>query len=154
MGDYLCKQRVERTWGLVASIAKAVGAHARSVRRFIDRERATSRSHRTIGFDRLHVDTALNRIAARRDWYVEAKLLQGCALRQPDLALHEINASHLFGDGMLDLQPRVGLDEHERLHVGTARDIDQELERAEIGVADAFGKAHCGREDLLPQAII
>ncbi len=57
-----------------------------------------------------------------------------------DLGLHDIDARHLFGDGMFDLNARIDLDEEER----TGVDVHQELDRAcafiaDMG-ADAFAK--------------
>src|SRR5262249_28917355 len=81
-------------------------------------------------------------------------LLQRRALRELDLGLHQIDTGYFLGHGVLDLQPRIRLDEYERLRPGAAGDVDQELEGAEVRVADAFGKTYRGRDDLLPQAII
>ncbi len=48
--------------------------------------------------------------------------------------LHEIDAEHLLGHGVLDLQPRIGLDEGERGIAARGVAIDQEFEGAEIVV--------------------
>ena len=53
------------------------------------------------------------------------------AARDPDLPLHEVDAGHHLGDRMLDLQPRVHLEEVERAVL-----VEQELDRAGVGVAD------------------
>src|SRR5206468_4653273 len=82
---------------------------------------------------RLHVDAELHGITAR---------LRDRALRQAErgkrgtgsnrkLGADEIEAEHLLGHCVLDLKPRVGLDEGKTV-VGGA--VDQELERAEIVV--------------------
>ncbi len=63
------------------------------------------------------------------------------------MQLDEIDARHLFGDGVLDLEPRVGLDERKgRLVVLRGRiDIDQKLERAEVVVTYFLRHPHRGR---------
>src|SRR5262249_31837831 len=66
----------------------------------------------------------------------------------------EVNAGHFLGDGMLDLQPGIGLDEHERLGAATASDVDQEFERPEIRVADALRKPYRGFDDLLAEPVV
>ena len=53
------------------------------------------------------------------------------AARDPDLPPHQIDAGHHLGDRMLDLQPRVHLEE-----VEAAVLVEQELDRAGVGVAD------------------
>src|SRR5206468_3278907 len=50
-----------------------------------------------------------------------------------DLLLHEVDAGHRLGDGVLDLDARVHLDE-----VGLPRCVDEELERADAAVPEAF----------------
>ena len=59
------------------------------------------------------------------------------------LQLHQIDAPHLLGDGVLDLKARIGLDEEEVVAV------DQELEGAEAAILHGLG--HRGRriDDLL-----
>ena len=49
----------------------------------------------------------------------------------PNLPLHQIEARHHLGDRVLDLEPRVHLEEVER----SVR-VEQELDRAGVGVAD------------------
>src|SRR5437016_4557366 len=154
MGDHFGEQRVERAGCLVAGIAKAVGPHARSVRRLVDAERTTARPHRTVWLDRLHIDAALDRVTTRGDRFIEAELLQRDALRELDLRLHEIDAGDLLGHRVLDLQPRIGLDKHERLRAGAAGDVDEKFEGSEVGVADAPREAYGRRNDLLAQAVV
>ncbi len=45
--------------------------------------------------------------------------------------MHQIEAGHHLGDRMLDLQPRVHLEEIEAAVL-----VEQELDRAGVGVAD------------------
>ena len=54
------------------------------------------------------------------------------AFRDADLRLHDVDARHLLGDGVLDLDARVDLDEVELAGIG----IHQELDRAGVGVVD------------------
>jgi len=49
---------------------------------------------------------------------------------------------------VLDLQPRVRLDEDEGLNARATGDIHEELERAEIGAADVFREPHRGVDDV------
>ena len=51
------------------------------------------------------------------------------AARDADLPLHEVDAGHHLRDRMLDLQPRVHLEEVERAIL-----VEQELDRAGVGV--------------------
>ena len=59
---------------------------------------------------------------------------QPLAERDPQLPLHEIDARHHLRDRMLDLQARVHLEE-----VELAVLVEQELDRAGVGVADRAG---------------
>ena len=47
----------------------------------------------------------------RRRGRVQAQVVQALACRQLDLRLHQVHACDLFGDGVLDLQARIGFDE-------------------------------------------
>ena len=58
------------------------------------------------------------------------------AFRDADLRLHDVDARHLLGDGVLDLHARVDLDEVELAGIG----IHQELDRAGVGVVDRTGQ--------------
>ena len=99
-----------------------------------------------VGRHRLHVDARLDgdsRAAPGR------RLRRGRGRRASapaascELGADEVDAGHLLGDGVLDLQARVGLDEDEaRRAVG----VDEELERAEVavaGIAAAMRTAAC-----------
>ena len=61
------------------------------------------------------------------------------------MRLHQIDAGHLLGHGVFDLQPGVGFHEGERrlVAVGTVG-IDEKLERAQAGVADVLRQADRG----------
>ncbi len=68
------------------------------------------------------------------------------ARRDPHLLAHEVDAGDELGDRVLDLQPRVQLDEGER-----AVRPEQELERAGVAVADVPARALGGGLHLLAQ---
>ena len=68
--------------------------------------------------------------------------------------LHQIEAEHLLGDGVLDLQPRIGLDEGERLFAGSGVVIDQEFEGAEIVVVGGGGHSLGSVDDAPAQGIV
>ena len=142
--DHLGQQRIEIGIGAVAGIAVGVDAHARARRRLEHRERAAARLGRAVRRHGLHVDPELDRMAARRGAF-EAGLGQARAARQQQLRLHQIDAPDLLGDGVLDLQARIGLDEEE---VGL---VDQELEGAEAAVLHGLGHGDGGIDDLLAQ---
>src|SRR4029453_3279124 len=81
----------------------------------------------------LGVDPSLDGPAVPDDVVLaEAELL---ARREPDLLLDEVAAGHELGDRMLDLEPRVHLQE-----VVGARAVDEELPRARVDVADGGGQ--------------
>ena len=63
-------------------------------------------------------------------------LANACAFRDADLRLHDVDARHLLGDGVLDLHARVDLDEVELAGIG----VHQELDRAGVGVVDRTGQ--------------
>ena len=73
---------------------------------------------------------------------------------QPDLGLHQIDAGYRLGHRVLDLQARIGFDENEWLRTRAAGDVDQELERAEIAVADAAREPHRRVDDLASQVVV
>ena len=59
---------------------------------------------------------------------------------------HQVDAGHHLGDRMLDLQPRVHLEE-----VEAAVLVEQELDRAGVGVADRLRDGR-GRRGHPPRA--
>ena len=66
---------------------------------------------------------------------MEAEVLERLAGRDPELGLHEVDVGDLFGDGVLDLDPRVHLDED----VPTFG-AHEELDSAGVDVADLAGE--------------
>src|SRR5206468_1590507 len=79
--------------------------------------------------------------SARREERVRIER-ERLAPRNANLPLHEIDAGHHLGDRMLDLQPRVHLEEIE-----AAVFVEQELDGARVRVADPFRHRRRGRRD-------
>ena len=147
--DHLGQQGIVVGAGAVTGIAIAVDAHARSRRRLIGDEVSAGGLNRPVGHQALKVDPRLDGEAPRRRRSGEADGRQGFARRQPDLDLDEIQAGHLFGDGVLHLEPGVGLDEGEGLAVG----VEKELDRADGSVTYGGGHGGGGVEQPLAQRI-
>ena len=105
------------------------------------------------GIQRLGIDAPLHGIAARRGGGpgIQAQLAQVIARRNADLGLHQVDAEDFLGDGVLDLQARVGLDEH--IGQGVGGGIDQEFEGAQALVADLGGHAQRVARDALAQRL-
>ena len=68
------------------------------------------------------------------------------AARDANLPLHQIDVGHHLGDRVLDLQPRVHLEEIERPVL-----VQEKLDGAGVGVADGPGHGGGGRGDPLAQ---
>ncbi len=83
---------------------------------------------------------------------VQTDLAQGAAARQFDLHADEVDAGHFLGYGVLDLEPRIGLDEGEGRGVARRIRIDQEFERSEAPEVHVVGQPHGGIAKLLAQA--
>ncbi len=64
------------------------------------------------------------------------------------LAGHQVDVGDLLGDGVLDLDPRVHLDEHV-----VAALVEEELDGARIRVVDLAGERHGVVADGLPQLL-
>ena len=79
----------------------------------------------------------------------ERRVVQLVAVGDEDLAAHEIDAGHDFGDGVLDLDARVDLDEVEL----AAIDVEQELDRAGVPVADRAAQPRRGIADPAAQIV-
>ena len=90
------------------------------------------------------VEPALERRAPRDQ--VALREGQRPTLGDAELQLHEVEAGHQLGDGMLHLQPRVDLEEVE----GAVGRRD-ELHRAGVEVADGLARSDRGGAHLLAQ---
>src|SRR5205814_328367 len=66
---------------------------------------------------------------------------------------HEIDAGHLLGDGVLDLQPRVRLHEEERRRAVERGRVDEELERADVVVASGLSEPDRRGGDARKQSV-
>ncbi len=91
----------------------------------------------------LGVDPDLDRVAATRRAAGHRQRLAG---RDPQLLADDVDPGAELGDRMLDLEPRVQLDERER-----AVGAEQELERARVRVADRAAGALGGGLHRLAQ---
>ena len=80
-------------------------------------------------------DAALDRRPHRADRVLVAeadlRIVESVALGDADLPTDDVDPGDLLGDGVLDLDPRIDLDEIEPVGVG----IDEELDRAGVLVA-------------------
>ena len=138
--DDLGEQGVEAGAGAVAGVAEGVGAVAGAGGHLERGEHAARRACRAVGGHRLHVDAALHGDPAwrRHRRLIQSDLGEPATARQLELGPHEVDAEHLLGDGVLDLQPRVGFDEDVAAGVG----VDEELERPEAAIADLGRHPH------------
>jgi len=75
-----------------------------------------------------------------RDALGEPEVGQRAAARERELDLHEIEPEHLLGDRVLDLEPRVGLEEEEPDRRARRVELDQELDRPEALVRRGLGE--------------
>ena len=155
VADHLREQRIERGAGLVAGVAEAVGADTGAAGRLVGGERAARGANGAVLGERLHVHARLDRVSARlRDpRIVEAQLRDRGARGEADLRLHDVDAGDLLGHGVLDLEPRVRLDEDEGLAAVPIAGVDEELEGAEVGVADAVRESQRRLDDLAAQRV-
>ena len=127
--DHLGQQRVVARARAVPGVAERVGAVAGAGGHLERRQHAAARAGRAVRGHRLHVHPALHGDppGPRHGGLGQAELGQRAAAGDLQLGPHEVEPEHLLGDGVLDLQARVGLDEHVPARVG----VDEELERPE-----------------------
>ena len=123
-----------RACGGRAAVEADAGAAGRAVRRDLAGVGAEA-LRRVLGRD-----AALQRGAAQLDLVLrEAELGERLPRRDAHLRLHEVDVGHLFGDGVLDLDARVHLDEDDLAGARAGR-LEQELDRAGVLVADRLGE--------------
>ena len=134
----LQEQRVEVGGDLRADVGRAlVEAHPGAARRAVGGDRAGVRAEARAGV--LRRDPALQREPALADLVLrQVQLVQARALGDEQLRAHEVDVRRLLGHGVLDLDPRVHLDED----VLALRVVDEELDRARVHVADVRGELH------------
>jgi hypothetical protein len=68
-----------------------------------------------------------------RSWMPALRASRSFGSSPRKLRLHQVDAPHFLGDGVLDLQARIGLDEEEVVA------LDQELEGAEAAILHGLG---------------
>ena len=132
--DDLRQQGVEVRVGAVAGVPVRVHPHAGSRWRLEGAQAPAGWRGAPVGPDRLQVHAGLHREPSGRrnvSWR-RADLAQALPASQPELQLHEIDPSRFLGDGMFDLQARVGFDERE------AALLDQKLEGAQATISGGF----------------
>ncbi len=113
-----------------------VESHATAAGRAVDGDLTGIRAEAVGGV--LGGDPALQRGATQVDVLLgHAELGEGLAARDAHLGDDEVDVRDLLGDGVLDLDPRVHLDEH----VGAVL-AEEELDRARVPVADRLGEPH------------
>ena len=97
-------------------------------------------------------DPALERVAVEADIalarHARGRVADLGAAGDPDLRLDDVDAGHLLGDGVLDLDARIDLDEIELAGVG----IHQELDGAGPGIVRGVGDGDGVRGKLLRAA--
>ena len=143
LADQLGQQRIELRRRRQPDIAAGIDAHAGAGRFAVGGERAGALRH----------DARLHGKAARR----ADRLLVGEAERRErraggdaELRLDQVEAHDLLGDGVLDLDARIALDEEVLAGLG----IDQELDGAGILVLRRARELHGVGQDALAQAVV
>src|SRR3569623_1209485 len=136
--DQLAGQAIVVGRERIAGVERRSEAHAEAARRVEvgDQPRRRGEGARVLG-----VDAALDGVALEHPLVLgEAELL---ARGDADLLAHQVDAGDALGDGMLDLQTGVHLDEEE-LAV-----LPQELDGADAEVADLLDGLDDGLADLV-----
>jgi len=131
-GGVLDEERVVVRLHHHARVADAVHAHAEAGRVTVDGEGASVGGEVALGV--LGGDAALHGDARRVDVLLQqANIREARAAGDAHLRLHDVDARHLLGDGVLHLDARVDLDE-----VVPAIGLDKELDRARVEVLGAL----------------
>ena len=139
MDDQLAQERVIVGRDGVAGLHMRVPPHARAARHPDRGDLAGRRAKVVVRV--LRVDPAFDGMAAGDDILLAKG--QGLAGGNPDLLLDQVDAGDHLGDGVLDLDPRVDLDE-----VEPVLGIDQELAGAGVDIAHGPGQADRGLAKL------
>ena len=109
--DHLREQRVVAGADGEPGVAVGVDAHPAPARGLEPDERAGPARHRAVGRDGLGVDAHLQRGAPRRGGGGEAEVREGRAVGHPQTGFDQVETGRLLGDGVLDLDARVHLEE-------------------------------------------
>ena len=149
----LGEEGIEAGAGAVPGVAEGIRADARAGGDIEGGQRAPGGAGGAIGGHGLHVDAGLDGEAAGggRILLGEAKAGERLAGCEAELELHKVDAGDFLGDGVLDLEASVRLDEPELARLAVLVGRDDELEGAEVAVAAGPGKAHGGGGDAVPQ---
>ena len=138
-GRHLHQQRIVPGRDHRAGIGRAaVEADAEAGRAAIDGDAAVVGREAVLRI--LRGDAALHGMAVQFDVFlarhVAVLVADAPPLGEADLRLDDVDAGHLLGDGVLDLDARVHLDEIEGVGVG----VHEELHRAGMGVLGGTGE--------------
>src|SRR6185369_9805285 len=128
--DELTEKRIVEGRDLIAAVQVRVHPHVRASGCVVALDDAGAGLELVLRV--LCVDAEFDGVAAQRD--VRLREAERFARRDPDLGGHEIEPGQDLGDGVLDLDPAVDLDEEE-----VADGVDQELERPDVLVAGRDG---------------
>jgi len=151
MDDELGQQRVIAGVRSVPGITVTVHPQAGAAGRLVGTERAQGRSGAAVRSHAFQVDTQLQCTALRLRRLQQVQIGQGVARGQPDLRLHQIHSSHRLGDGVLDLDARIGFHEIERAR---PLRVEQELEGAQAAVFHRARQLQGGGDDALAQRAV
>ena len=139
--DQLGQQRVVERRHRPAREDARVDAHARASRLLVARDRPGQRDEAEVR--RLRVDAALDGVSAEHDVLLPER--ERLARGDADLLAHDVDPGHQLGDGVLDLEARVHLEEE------VALADQQALDGAGPAVADGARGLDGDRADPLAQ---
>ena len=146
MGDHLGEHRVEVDADVGTGGDPGVPAHGRVVGRHEGVECARGGEEPPVGV--LGVEAGLDGVARRRE--VALGPAQRLAGGDAELLADQVDAGDLLGDGVLDLEAGVDLEEEE-LAGGV---VDEELDGSRRPVADAVGQPQCGVAHGAPEGLV
>ena len=141
VNNQLCNQRIVIRLNRQARRHSAVETNARS-RRLVQEFNLAGRRHKfSVGV--FGVYAALNRVAGERDIFLRE--VQRLARRNFNLRANQVNAGDCLGYAVLDLNARINFHEVKIIR----RQVQQELDRADVGVVNALCGFDCKLADLL-----
>ena len=136
-GDQLGQQRVVGRAHRIAGIAVTIDAQTGAGGGLVGAQHAGGRVRAAIGVQAFQVQAQLYGTALGRGRLAQSEVGQCAAGGQMQLAVQQIDAGHLLGDGVLDLYPRVGLHE---IEAAGAVQIEQKLEGADAAITHFSGQ--------------
>ena len=126
VGDHLDEHRVERGIGRHSDVGGGVAPDSRPAGQVQGGDRAVGRAHRPVDRDRFGVDPHLDGgSSGSRERLGQSDLIELVSGCDEQLGSYQIQPPDGLGDRVLDLEPRVGLDEPAR---GGVVAVDQELD--------------------------